>query len=159
MSTLRTRSLVSLATAFAITHTVGACASAGSRGPIVVNAPAVADGIPLTIRFDNDSRDYVHVYLVGERREWLLGRVEPGAHATLRVPDDAVVDDRASIQLAVVSGGHVSLRAAREAPAAIAILQPTDAVLSQRWTYSQTLATGRLTSLPVGGARVGAGRP
>lgn len=158
MTTSRTRSLVSLAAALAITLTVGGCASVSGRAPLAVDAAAPADGLPLTVRFDNDARDYVRVYLVGEKREWLLGRVEPGAHATLRIPDDAVIDDRASIQLAVVSGGHMSLRAAREAPAAITILQPTDAILSQRWTYSQTLATGRLTSLPVGGARAGAGR-
>ena len=157
MTTLRTRSLVSLAAALAITFTVG-CASASTRAPIAFDAAAPADGLPLTVRFDNDARDYVHVYLIGEKREWLLGRVEPGARVTLRIPDDAVAEDGASIQLAVVSGGHASLRAAREAPAAITILQPADAILSQRWNYSQTLATGRLTSLPVGRGHAGAGR-
>ena len=158
MTTLRTRSLVSLAAALAITFTVGGCASASTRTPIAFDTAAPADGLPLTVRFDNDARDYVHVYLIGEKREWLLGRVEPGARATLRIPDDAAAEDGASIQLAVVSGAHVSLRAAREAPAAITILQPADAILSQRWTYSQTLATGRLTSLPAGRARARAGR-
>ena len=156
MTTQRTRSLVSLATALAITLAVVGCASA--RAPLAADAAAAAVGIPLTIRFDNDARDYVHVYLVGDKRQWLLGRVEPGARVTLRIPDDAVAEDGAAIQLAVVSGGRVSLRAAREAPAAITILQPTAEVLAQRWTFSQTLATGRLTSLPVGGARAAAGR-
>lgn len=159
MTTQRTRSLVSLAAALAIILTVGGCvASASARIPLSGDEAAAAVGIPLTVRFDNDARDFVHVYLVGEKREWLLGRVEPGARVTLRIPGDALAEDGASIQLAVVSGGHVSLGAAREAPAAITILQPTAEVLAQRWTYSQTFATGRLTSLPGGRARAGAGR-
>lgn len=158
MTTSRMYSLVSFAAALAITLTVGACTSASGRAPLALDAAAPADGLPLTVRFDNDARDYVHVYLVGEKREWLLGRVEPGARVTLRIPDDAAFEKGASIQLAVAVAGHVSLRAAREAPAAITILQPTNAILSQRWTYSQTLATGRLTSLPVARVRAGAGR-
>jgi len=158
MTTQRTRSLVSFAASLAITFTAGGCASASVRAPLAFYAAAPADSIPLTVRFDNDAREYVHVYLVGEKREWLLGRVEPGARVTLRIPDDAVGDYAASIQLAVLSGARVSLRAAREAPAAITILQPTADILSQRWTYSQTLATGRLTSLPGGRTRAGAGR-
>gem|GEM_PF-2374035 len=157
MTTSRMHSLVSLAAALAITLTVSACTSASGRAPLALDAAAPAVGLPLTVRFDNDARDYVHVYLVGEKREWLLGRVEPGARVTLRIPD-AAFEEGASIQLAVAVAGHVSLRAAREAPAAITILQPTSAILSQRWTYSQTLATGRLTSLPVARVRAGAGR-
>ena len=157
MTTSRMHSLVSLAAALAITLTVGACTSASGRAPLALDAAAPADGLPLTVRFDNDARDYVHVYLVGEKREWLLGRVEPGARVTLRIPD-AAFEEGASIQLAVAVAGHVSLRAARAAPAAITILQPTNAILSQRWTYSQTLATGRLTSLPVARVHAGAGR-
>lgn len=157
MTTLPTRALVSLTAALAITLTVGGCASASGRAPLASDGEMPADRTFLTVRFDNDARDVVHVYLVGETREWLLGRVEPGARVTLRIPEDAVVEGGASIQLAVVSGGHASLRAAREA-SAITILQPTEAILSQRWSYSQTLATGRLTSLPAGRARAGMGR-
>ena len=157
MTTSRMYSLVSLAAALAITLTVGACTSASGRAPLALDAAAPADGLPVTVRFDNDARDYVHVYLVSEKREWLLGRVEPGARVTLRIPD-AAFEEGASIQLAVAVAGHVSLRAAREAPAAITILQPTNAIFSQRWTYSQTLATGRLTSLPVARVRAEAGR-
>jgi hypothetical protein len=32
----------------------------------------------LTIRFDNAAQSYVDVYLIGQQREWRLGRVEAG---------------------------------------------------------------------------------
>ena len=126
--------------------TIGGCASA--RSPVTADARTAADGHAVTIRFDNEAREHVHVYLVGARREWLLGRVETGARATLRIPDAALADDAGSIQLAVVPGSGVSLQAAREGRTVLTILQPTADLLSQRWTYSQTQATGRLLSLP-----------
>ena len=46
------------------------------------DASRTGRGSPGQIRFDNDAREHVHVYLIGEKREWLLGRVEPGAMAT-----------------------------------------------------------------------------
>ena len=77
-----------------------------------LNDPAPAAARPLAIRFDNEARQYVHVYLVGQNREWLLGRVEPGAHATLRIPDEAMADDRWSMRLAVLAGDRVTMRVA-----------------------------------------------
>ena len=114
-----------------------------------MDATASADVTPPTVRFDNTGREYVHVYLVGARREWLLGRVEPGARTTLRLPDEALADDAGSLQLAVVVGERIVIGAARASRMAITIAQPGTALLEQRWTYSQTPATGQLTSLPV----------
>jgi hypothetical protein len=111
----------------------------------------------LAIRFDNQANDHVHVYLVGVRRQWLLGRVEPGARATLRIPEAALAEDAGSMRLAVLAGERVTLRAAGEPRAAITIAEPVAAILSRRWTFSQTLANGQLTALPLG--RAEAGRP
>ena len=147
MTTPRIRSLVSFAAALAISASLGACASAPSH--IASDATASADGTPLSVHFDNTGREYVHVYLVGARREWRLGRVEPGARTTLRIPVEALTDDAGSIQLAVVVGERITLGAARASRRAITIPQPGAALLEQRWTYSQTPATGQLTSLPV----------
>jgi hypothetical protein len=145
MTTPRLRSLVSLVAALGLTFTLGGCASAPSR--LALDEPALAEGQLLTVRFDNDARQYVHVYLVSEQREWLLGRVEPGARASLRIPDAALTDDAGTLRLAVVKGQHVTLHAAGEPDAAITIPQPAAEILAQRWTFSQPLATGQLTSL------------
>jgi len=40
-----------------------------------LSSGTLRDAGHLAIRFDNGERDYVRVYLVGEKREWLLGRV------------------------------------------------------------------------------------
>jgi hypothetical protein len=145
MTTPRTRFLVSLAAALSVTLALGGCASAPSR--IAVDAPAATDAPPLTVRFDNDARDFVHVYLVGEKREWLLGRVEPGARAMLRIPEAALDSNAGRMRLAVLAGQRVTQRAAGEARAAITLAQPTAAILSQRWMYSQSLVRGQLTGL------------
>jgi hypothetical protein len=156
MTTPRTRSLVSLAAALTVALTLGGCAGAPSR--LAGDGPAPTDGPPLAVRFDNDARDYVHVYLVGEQRQWLLGRVAPGARATLRIPDEALAEDAGRLRLAVLAGERVTLWAAGEARAAITIPQPAAAFLWQRWTFSQALANGQLTALPFGRARAEVGR-
>ena len=98
---------------------------------------------PLSIRFDNDVRDYVHVYLIGDGRQWLLGRVEPGAVATLKIPDAAVGAKLRFVQLAVIMGGRLTPDAAHDRRAELTTLQPAAAILSQQWRFSQ----GEITSL------------
>jgi hypothetical protein len=147
MTTPRIRSLVSLAAALTVTLTLGGCASAPSR--LAWDGSTPSAGVPLAVRFDNDARDYVHVYLVGEQRQWLLGRVAPGARAMLRVPDAALTEDAGSMRLAVLAGERVSLQAAAEARATITISQPVAMFLTQRWTFSQALTNGQLTPLPI----------
>jgi hypothetical protein len=156
MTTPRRRSLVSLAAALTVTLALGACASAPSR--LAPEASAPVEGPPPTIRFDNDARDYVHVYLVGLKREWLLGRVEPGARAALRIPDEALAEDAGSMRLAVLAGTRVTQHAAGAARAALSLEQPAGTLLSQRWTFSQAVANGQLTPLPLGRGRAEAAR-
>ena len=155
MTTPRTLSLVSLALALSATLALGGCASAPSR-----HAPegiALSEGAQLAFRFDNEARDNVHVYLVGAKREWLLGRVAPGARATLRIPEEALAENPGFMRLAVLAGQHATLRAAAERRAAISMEQPAAAILSQRWTFSQTLEKGQLNALGLGRGR-GEGR-
>jgi hypothetical protein len=156
MTTPRTRSLVSLVAALTVTLALGGCASAPSR--TAWDAPAPAGVPPFTVRFDNDARDYVHVYLVGAQRQWLLGRVEPGARATLRIPEEALAEDAGSMRLVALVGGRVTQRPASEARAVITLEQPAAAILSQRWTFSQTTPTGQLTPLPLARGRAEGGR-
>ena len=156
MTTPRTHAVVSLAvttTAFrmtAITMTalaLGACARTPSRP--AVEAPAPVEGVewfPLSIRFDNDARDYVHVYLIGDGRQWLLGRVEPGAIATLKIPDAAFGGKLRFVQLAVIQGGRLTPDAAHDRRAELTILQPATAILSQQWRFTQ----GEIRALAAG---------
>jgi hypothetical protein len=102
-----------------------------------------SDDRPLTFRFDNDGREHVHVYLIGVQRQWLLGRVEPGAIATLRIPVDAIEESAAFVRLAVLTGERVTLEASSHPRATLTIAQPVSDVLAQRWRFSE----GKLTSL------------
>ena len=151
MTTPRFRSVVSLATALSITLSLGACASASPQ--FVSDAAVPADDAPRTVRFDNTGREYVHVYLISQQRQWLLGRVEPGARSSLRIPAEAMSEDMEWMQIAVVVGERVSLGATQASRRLITIVQPRTDLFGQRWTFSQTPATGQLTSLPVVGRR------
>ena len=149
MPTPLTRAIVSLAAATTTTLAAGACAR--NPSPVTRGVPTAADGRPLAVRFDNDARVHAHVYLVGERREWLLGRVEPGARATLRIPASAHAESSGFVRLAVLTGERVTLQAARSARAAVTLPQPASAILSQRWTF----ANGQLTQRQLPGPGLG----
>ncbi|MDB4877053.1 MAG: hypothetical protein JWM41_3499 [Gemmatimonadetes bacterium] len=142
MTTPSTRSLVSLAAALTLALASGGCASAPSRLPL--DRPSPAAEAAVTVQFDNAARNYVHVYLVGEQREWLLGRVEPGARATLRIPEAALTENAGAMRLAVLEGQSISQRVAGDARASTTIKQPVGALLSLHWTFSHELATGEL---------------
>ena len=145
MTTPRIRSVVSLTAAACFALSIGACATANPR--LASDASALPQDTPQMIRFDNTGREYVHVYLIGEQREWLLGRVEPGARKSMRVPDEALADDAGFMQLAVIVGERVTLGARRTSRTILTIAQPRASLLGQRWSFSQTPATGQLTSV------------
>jgi hypothetical protein len=124
-----------------MTLALGSCVSAPSRQAL--DRPISTENDLLSIRFDNPSRQTVDVYLIGVKREWMLGRVAPGAVAKLRLPDEAFAEGGMMVQLAVLAGEPRSFAAARDPRAVLTIAQPASAILSQYWTFSQ----GNLTSL------------
>jgi hypothetical protein len=140
MTTPRPYVLVSRAAMTILTLALGACASAPARQALEQPSPIEAGQVSL--RFDNQARSYVHVYLVGEKREWLLGRVEPGAVATLRMPYGSLESNPGFVQLAVVEGKQLTLQAARDARAQLTIAQPASAILARQWRF----VPGQLTS-------------
>lgn len=140
MTTLCRRAFVSIFVA--MTFPLGACVSASSRP--VQNRPVSTLAELLTIRFDNISREPVDVYLIGMKREWMLGRVAPGAVASLRLPDEAFAGGSTMVRLAVLAGEPETLAAARDPRAVLTIAAPASAFLSQRWTFTQ----GNLISVP-----------
>ena len=130
-----------------VTLALGACMPRTARPPVEPPRPDEARLLeaaqPATIRFDNGAREHVHVYLVGEQREWLLGRIEPGARAVLRIPEASLAGNPAFVRLAVLAGGRQTAAAARDPRAAFTIPQPAATLLTQRWAFAQ----GQLTSL------------
>ena len=137
MTTLCRRTFVSIAAT--ITLALGACASAGSR-PMQNHGSSTLAGL-LTIRFDNLSRETVDVYLIGTKREWILGRVAPGALANLRLPDEAFAPGSMKVQIAVLAGERQTLAAARDPRAVFTVAAPASTLLSQRWTFSGSSLT------------------
>src|SRR5436190_1346965 len=157
MTTPRPYALVSLIAMTILTLSLGACGGSASHTAVYRPAPMespIESARALTFRFDNQARDHVYVYLVGQRREWLLGRVERGAVATLQLPDDVLDSDPGFVQLAVLTGGGMSLRAARDPRAQLTIAQDPSAIVSQQWRMAQ----GQLTSLGLAGRRAEARR-
>jgi glucose/arabinose dehydrogenase len=140
MTTQRIRVLVSLAATVAATLSVGACVRAPVRTAPAESEPMQAR--PLSIRFDNGGREYVHVYLVGLKREWLLGRVEPGAVTTLRLPQGSVTEETGFVRLAVVAGGATTLAAVRDVRARVTMAQPATVLAAQRWRFAEGQLTG-----------------
>ena len=139
MTTLPTRTVVSVFAVLAL----GACTTRAIRAGLDESATTPASVQPLSIRFTNDDRERVHVYLVGERREWLLGRVEPGMTVWLALPRQSLTTDSRSLQIAVLAGAPPSLQAARDSRAIVTMAQPASALLQRQWSFAQ----GRIVSL------------
>lgn len=147
MTTQRPYALVSRTAITILTLAIAACTGSASR--MATYGPSPIEARAFTIRFDNQARDHVHVYLIGQQREWLLGRVEPGAVAALRLPDDVFDGDPGFVRLAVLAGGGVSQAAARDPRAQFTISQDPSLLLTRRWQFAQ----GQLTSLGRSAAR------
>jgi len=135
MPTPATRAVVSrfaLALGVSVTLLAAACAPRSYQA-----VGAVPERPAATVRFDNEAQTYVDVYLIGEQREWLLGRVEPGARATLKLPPAALLQNGGFMRLAALAGTGFTVQAARDPRATFTIAQPAGSMLSQRWTFSQ----------------------
>jgi hypothetical protein len=140
MTTPSRRAFVSMAATMTLSLALGGCVRALQSRPEVLS---FSDDRPLTFRFDNEGREHVHVYLINVQRQWLLGRVEPGAIAILKIPADAMEESATSVRLAVLTGERVTLQASTHPRATLTIAQPVSDLLAQRWQFSE----GRLTSL------------
>ena len=141
MTTFCRRAFVSITATMSMTLALVACVSAPSRPAL--DRPGSTLAALLSVRFDNDSRESVDVYLIGEKREWMLGRVAPGAVASLRLPEEAFVQGETMVRLAVLAGERLTLAAARDPRAVFTVTQPASAIVTQRWTFTK----GNLISL------------
>jgi hypothetical protein len=133
MTTSTSRAFVSIAAAIALTLSVSACVRAPS-GPTPALIPSNG---PLAIRFDNDGSYRLDVYLIGEKREWLLGRVEPGANARFAIPEGVFDEGSKFVRLAVLANAQPTLQAARDPRAKLTLALPLAAIVSERWSFSR----------------------
>lgn len=144
--------IVPLAVMTAAALVLGGCVHRPSHSQ--VDELVSVEWYPLAIHFDNDARKRVHVYLAGNQREWLLGRVEPAARATLAIPEAALTEGPGFVQLVVLEGERLTLQAARNPRAVLSIAQPASSIVLQRWAF----AHDQLTSFQVDGTPVDVGR-
>jgi hypothetical protein len=139
MITPRSRVLVSVVT-LAVTSSLlalGACAR--NPAPGTWDRAATIEDQPLVIGFDNQAETYVDVYLVGEVREWRLGRVPPGMRSQLRIPKDAQSELMSrNVRLAVLAGSPFTAHVARDPSATFTIPEAASRVLAKQWTFRQS---------------------
>ena len=139
-----TVSTISLAATLAL----GACAH--GPAPTTWGGTAAVTRQGATIRFVNEAETYVDVYLVGETRQWWLGRVAPGARTTLRIRDEVLTATSGYLRLAVLAGAPLTMQAARDPRATFTIAQPGQSLFDQRWTFRQSqVAAPELFGAPV----------
>lgn len=142
MIAAHTRALVALLGVLSL----GGCAASRMEVEGAQPAPLVGGAL----RFDNEGRDRVDVYLVGETRSWRIGRLEPGQARWLAVPRDIPGSDLGRLQLVVLANATTSIDPMRDPRAVMTIRQPLGALAGQRWGF----AHGQLKTLPVTGAAI-----
>lgn len=135
MTTAHARAFVALLTLISL----GGC----SRSAVHADGAAAVSARRESLRFDNEGRDRVDVYLVGETRTWRIGRVEPGQARWLTLPRNIPPRDLARLQLAVLANAAVSADPMRDPRAVTTMRQPVGVLSGQRWAFWQ----GQLTSL------------
>jgi hypothetical protein len=135
MSPFRTRALAALLGVVSL----GACATR-SAGPATPSTAAAA-ARPVIVA-ENEGRDWLDVYVLHELGEWYLGRLAPGARATLPLPAALRGDVSPTVRLAVLPGAARTTHPSRDPRTVVSIAQPVSAVLGQRWTFVQGQLTG-----------------
>lgn len=97
-------------------------------------APAPAPSAR-TITFHNKSADRIQVYLVGDRENWLLGRLEPLETAHLRLPEStsAVADE--GVVLAVLPGWSRSLAPRTDRRVALSMRERGSNLADVDWVF------------------------
>ncbi len=115
---------------------LGGCMLGGCAGRTGAAASRPDVAAPLAVHVDNRSRDYVDIYLIQGPREWHLGRLAPGATASLPLPELPPVGGAGLARLAVLAGTGRSLDASRDARVT-SLEQPVAELSRLRWTFVQ----------------------
>ena len=94
------------------------------------------------ISASNEGSDWLDFYIIGDAREWYLGRVAAGGKARLPLPADLPRDGQGTLQLAVIAGAPRGVQARRDPRAVVTVQQPLRALLGQHWTFARRQLTG-----------------
>ena len=98
-------------------------------------APAAAPISAGTITFHNHGRDRIQVYLIGEKEDWLLGRLEPMETAHLRLPESISEEGREAVVLAVVPGWARNLAPRNDRRATLSITEISNNLRGEEWVF------------------------
>lgn len=96
-----------------------------------MNDPSSAE----TITFHNSGRERIQVYLVGQKDDWLLGRLEPMETAHLRLPEASAAPTDEAMALAIVPGWSRSLAPRSDRRATLSILEYRHALPGEEWSF------------------------
>jgi hypothetical protein len=88
-----------------------------------------------TITFHNQGRERVQVYLVGEKEDWFIGRLEPLETARLALPQFGFTSASRSVALAVLPGWSKNLEPRRDPRATFSIDEVTDGLAGEEWFF------------------------
>ena len=97
-----------------------------------------------TIVFRNQGRDRIKVYLVGENRVWLIGRLEPLETAHLALPEFGFVSTSQAVSVAVVPGWSANTLPGRDPGATFSIDELTDDLPGEEWIFVNGQLAGPL---------------
>jgi hypothetical protein len=95
-----------------------------------------------TLTFRNQSRERIYVYLIEEREERLLGRLEQLETARLRLPARSSVGEGGMIRLAVVAGEASRLQPSRDSRAILSVYLPVQSLVGQNMAFVAGQLTG-----------------
>ena len=88
-----------------------------------------------TITFHNQGRDRIQVYLVGEKQEWLIGRLEPRQTARLALPQFGIASTPQAVALAVVPGWSRNSQPRRDSRTTVSIEEVSDNLAGEEWVF------------------------
>jgi hypothetical protein len=88
-----------------------------------------------TITFHNNGRDRIQVYLIGEKEDWLLGRLEPLETAHLRLPESPYATGEEAVVLAVLPGWARSLAPRGDRRVTLSLKEYTKNLPGEEWIF------------------------
>src|SRR5512138_905300 len=107
---------------------IASCASPGAKSAGRPEPSA-------TITFHNQGRDRIQIYLVGEKEDWLIGRLEPLQTAHLALPQFGIASAPLGVALVVIPGWSGNAQPRRDPRAAVSIDQVSDNLPGEEWIF------------------------
>lgn len=88
-----------------------------------------------TLTFRNESRERIYVYIIEEKEERLLGRLEQLETLRLRLPERSSGGAAAMVRIAVVVGAASRMQASRDGRAVLSIQLPMQSLAGQNMAF------------------------